>query len=124
MSQNFTLVTEGDTPKYLRNIPHDEAVVLGSLIQAGEGQVASKTLVQNGHVGITLFSFSAGTSISAHESKGDALVNVLEGTAELVVGDKTHRVSAGESLVMPAGVPHSVAGVDDMKMMLVVVFPY
>lgn len=113
----------GSTAPFIRNIDQDNVVRLTDLVTTSEGQVVSRTLTQNGHVGLTLFAFAAGTSISAHESRGDAMVTVLEGTGELVVGEKTHTVQAGETLVMPANVAHSVAGVTDMKMILTVVFP-
>lgn len=108
---------------YIHNVDHNVAVELASLVNAEAGQVVSKTLVQNGHVGLTLFSFAAGEAISSHESRGDALVMVLEGTANLTVGDDEYTVKAGESFVMPANIPHAVSAVDDMKMFLIVVFP-
>lgn len=43
-----------------------------------EGQVVSKTLVQNDYVSVTLFSFDKGEEISTHASGGDAMVTVLE----------------------------------------------
>ena len=51
-----------------------------------EGQVVSKTLVQNDYVSVTLFSFDKGEEISTHASGGDAMVTVLEGTGKFTIG--------------------------------------
>lgn len=107
----------------IKNIEPDEVLELAGLVQVLPGQVVSKTLVQNGAVGITLFAFAAGEEISSHDSKGDAMVVVLEGEGKFTVGGRVHRAKAGQALVMPANVPHAVKAPSDFKMMLTVVFP-
>lgn len=107
----------------LKNIEFEKSLQLGDLVAYQDGQVVSRTLVQNGAVGLTLFAFAAGEGISAHESHGDALVCVLDGSAVLTVGGVRHTVHSGESLVMPARVPHAVEAIEPFKMLLTVVFP-
>lgn len=106
----------------LKNISQAEIVELKEQVQYQEGQVVSKTLVQNSGVGITLFAFSKGEGISAHDSKGDAILTCLDGTGEVTIDDKTYIVKEGETIVMPADHPHSVYGTEQFKMLLVVVF--
>lgn len=107
----------------LKNIEFEKSLQLGDLVAYQDGQIVSRTLVQNGAVGITLFAFASGEGISAHESNSDALVHVLDGSAVLTVGGVRHEVRAGESLVMPANVPHAVYAAGSFKMILTVVFP-
>ena len=57
---------------YLKNIPFEDPFRMADQVSVLPGQVVSKTLVQNGHVGITVFAFSAGEEISTHASTGDA----------------------------------------------------
>lgn len=111
------------TEKYIKNIPHEEVVALAGLVEAGEGQVVSKTLAQNDAVSITVFAFDRNEEIGTHGSTGDAFVTVLEGVGRFTVDGTEYRVHAGESLVMPAGKPHSVFAQEAFKMLLVVVFP-
>lgn len=61
-----------------KNIVKKEKVELKNLVAYQEGQVVSKTLVQNDYVSVTLFSFDKGEEISTHASGGDAMVTVLE----------------------------------------------
>lgn len=109
--------------KFIKNITHEEVQKLTDLVSADKGQVVSKTLAQNNAVSVTVFAFSKGEEIGTHDSTGDAMVTVLEGTGEFTVGGVKHTVKAGETLVMPATVPHSVFAPEDFKWLLVVVFP-
>lgn len=108
---------------YIKNIPASEITTLASLVEAQPGQIVSKTLAQNKAVSVTLFAFSKGEEISTHDSEGDAMVTVLEGTGQITIGGTDYVLNQGETIVMPAKVPHSVFAVESFKMMLVVIFP-
>lgn len=108
---------------YIKNIEHEKVLTLVNEIEVKSGQVISKTLAQNDAVSITLFGFSKGEEISTHDSTGDAMVNVIEGTGKFIVGGVEHIVNAGEVLIMPAKIPHAVYAIEDFKMLLTVVFP-
>lgn len=109
--------------KYIRNIPDEKVLKLASLVRAEEGQIVSKTLAQNDYVSITLFAFAKGEEIGTHNSSGDALVTVLEGKGRFTVDGTPYFCEAGESLVMPAKLPHSVYAEEAFKMQLTVIFP-
>lgn len=108
--------------QYIKNFPIQEVVNLAEQISVRQGEIVSRTLVQNDTVSITLFAFDKGEEISTHESSGDAFVTVLEGVGEYTVGGRKYEVHAGESLIMPANVPHAVYGREAFKWLLVVVF--
>lgn len=109
--------------KYMKNIPGGQVQNLAAMVEAGPGQVVSRTLAQNPAVSITLFAFDQGEEISTHASGGDAMVTVLEGMGKFTVDGVEHLVRQGEVLVMPAGKPHAVFAQEAFKMLLVVVFP-
>lgn len=109
--------------KYIKNIAHETVVKLVDLVSIQPGQVVSKTLAQNAAVSVTLFAFDKDEEISTHDSNGDAMVSVLEGVGRFTVGGVPHIVKAGETLVMPANVPHAVYAEEAFKWMLIVVFP-
>lgn len=108
---------------YIKNIEQDTVLSLAGQVEAQPGQIVSRTLAQNRAVSVTLFAFAQGEEISTHDSIGDAMVAVLEGTGRFTVGGKEHFCHAGEVLVMPATVPHAVYAPEPFKMMLTVVFP-
>ena len=87
-----------------------------------QGQIVSKTLVQNEAVSLTLFAFEKGEEISTHAAGGDALVTVLEGTGKFKIDGNEFILQEGESIIMPKDIPHSVYGQERFKMLLNVVF--
>lgn len=105
-----------------KNINKDEKIVLKDQVEYQQGQVISKTLVQNDKVSVTIFSFDKGEEISSHASGGDALVTVLDGVGRFTVGGKVHLLKEGEALIMPKDVPHAVYGQEKFKMLLLVSF--
>ena len=109
--------------KILKNIDFETPVDLKALVSYQDGQVVSRTLAQNRAVSLTLFAFEADEEISSHTSTGDAMIMVLEGRARITIGDGEYTVEAGESIVMPANVPHAVEAPERFKMLLTVVFP-
>ena len=105
-----------------KNIVKKEKVELKNLVAYQEGQVVSKTLVQNDYVSVTLFSFDKGEEISTHASGGDAMVTVLEGTGKFTIGGDVFILKEGETIIMPKDVPHAVYGQEKFKIELVVSF--
>ena len=106
----------------MKNINKAKVMVLKDQVSYQEGQIVSKTLVQNDKVSMTIFSFDKGEEISSHAAGGDAMVTVLEGTGRFTVGDDVFLLQAGETLIMPKGIPHAVFGEEKFKMQLTVSF--
>ena len=105
---------------FTKNIPVNEILHLGERLEYKEGQVISITIAQNERLSITLFALPKGEEISTHVTVGDA-VQILDGEAHIVVGDVEHNVKAGETLIMPSEVPHSLDARENFKMLLTVV---
>lgn len=105
-----------------KNIEKKVKLNLKDQVAYQEGQVVSKTLVQNEFVSMTIFSFEKGEEISTHAAGGDAMVTVLEGKGRFTVADEVFYLEAGETLIMPKDIPHAVYGEERFKMQLVVSF--
>ncbi|MCL2652751.1 MAG: cupin domain-containing protein [Propionibacteriaceae bacterium] len=107
----------------LRHIAASTVLSLADEVDYQPGQIVSKTLVQNSAVSLTLFAFDEGEEISTHQAGGDALVTVLDGTGQVTIDGTPHTLTAGQSIIMPAQVPHSVLALARFKMSLTVVSP-
>ena len=116
---NNDVFKKGWTTMY-KNIDKQTKLTLKELVEYQEGQVVSKTLVQNDYVSMTIFSFDKGEEISTHAAGGDAMVTVLEGKGRFTVGDEVCDVEEGETLIMPKDIPHAVYGEERFKMQLTV----
>lgn len=106
----------------IKNISKSEILVLKDQLLYHEQQIASKTLVQNEHVSITLFSFDKDEEISTHESNGDAFVTILDGIAQITIDNIKYVLHENESIIMPAKHPHAVYAIEKFKMLLVIIF--
>ena len=106
----------------IKNFNKAEVVALKEQVAYQEGQVVSKTMAQNDHVSVTLFSLDKGEEISTHESGGDAFVTCLDGVGRITIDGEEYILHEGESIVMPAKHPHAVYGQEQFKMLLVVIF--
>ena len=110
-----------DKPVLIKNIVFSEPHHLTELVDYEEGRVVSRTFAQNSNLSLTLFAFDGGEEISAHTAPGDAMVQVLDGEAVVNIDGEEMTVGAGQVVVMPANIPHSVQAVNRFKMLLTVV---
>ncbi|NMM64582.1 cupin domain-containing protein [Clostridium sp. P21] len=105
----------------VKNIEFSKVLNLRDLISYQENQVISRTIAQTPSANITLFSLDKGEGISSHVTSGDAVVQILDGTAEITIGDNVFNVKENETIVMPSGVPHGLEAHEKFKMLLTVV---
>jgi quercetin dioxygenase-like cupin family protein len=106
---------------FVKNIEFSKAVELAEIVGYQEGKVISVTFAQNDALSITLFAFAKGEGISTHAASGDAMVLILDGTAEITIGDQKLTASQGQMVVMPANIPHGLEAIEKFKMLLIVV---
>ncbi|QUH24800.1 cupin domain-containing protein [Serpentinicella alkaliphila] len=106
----------------IKNVELSKVLNMESLVEYQKGQVISRTLAQGQNLSLTLFAFDKGEEISSHSSRGDAMVYLLDGEADITIGDEVFNVKKGETIVMPAGIPHALLATEQFKMLLVVVF--
>ena len=105
----------------IRNVEHSKVFELAGLVELEPGKVNSIALSATPGAKVTVFAIDAGEGMSTHAASGDAMVTVLEGVGQITLEGTPHRLEAGQSIVMPAGAPHSVLGIEPFKMLLVVV---
>jgi len=108
--------------KLIKNIEFSKVLNMEDLVSYQEGQVVSRTLAQGKNMSLTLFAFDKGEEISSHTSHGDAMVYILDGKAEITVGDGVFHLKKGETIVMTKGIPHALLAKERFKMLLIVVF--
>ena len=70
---------------------------------------------------VSLFAFDKGQSLSEHTAPFDAMVQVIEGKAEIIINNKPYILNAGESIIMPANNPHAVNAIEQFKMLLIMI---
>jgi quercetin dioxygenase-like cupin family protein len=85
------------------------------------GAVVSKTIIKKDIGTITVFAFGKGQGLSEHSAPFDAVIQIVDGTAEVFINKKPFTVTSGQTIIMPANIPHSVQSVTDFKMVLTMI---
>jgi len=98
-----------------------EPVRLAELVEYSTGSVVSRTLAKSKAGTMTVFAFDEGEELSEHTAPFDAYVTVLDGEVELTIDGQPVRATTGQTVLMPAKVPHAVHAVAPFKMLLVLI---
>lgn len=101
--------------------PSPEVKPLGELLQYQDGSIVSRVLLKNKGGTVTLFAFDRGEGLSEHTAPFEALVFVLDGEAEVEIAGKVYRVKSGETITLPANIPHAVRAAARFKMLLTMI---
>ena len=98
-----------------------QAICLAEYVQYAAGSIVSRALVQKPVGSITLFAFDAGQGLNEHTAPYDAYVQILDGEGEVVIGGQIVNPKCGETVLIPANVPHSVNARQRFKMLLTMI---
>lgn len=90
-------------------------------VDFSEGGIVSKRVIDRPTGNVSLFAFDKGQRLSEHSAPFDAMVQVVEGQAEIVIDGVPHNVQTGESIIMPANITHAVNAVEKFKMVLTMI---
>ena len=98
-----------------------EVKPLGELLQYQEGSIVSRVLLKNKGGTVTLFAFDKGEGLSEHTAPFEALVLLADGEAEVEIAGKSYSVKTGETITLPANIPHAVRASTRFKMLLTMI---
>jgi quercetin dioxygenase-like cupin family protein len=90
-------------------------------VDYSEGGIVSKTVLKRETGNISLFSFDKGEALSEHTAPFDAMIQVVDGKGEIVIGGKSNLLETGQTIIMPANIPHAVKAVERFKMVLTMI---
>jgi quercetin dioxygenase-like cupin family protein len=83
--------------------------------------IVSKRVIDRPAGTVTLFAFDQGQRLSTHSAQYDAMAQVIEGTAEIVIDNVPNHLGTGDTIIMPAGIPHAVNATEQFKMILTMI---
>ena len=94
---------------------------LSESVDYSEGGIVSKTVLKKETGNISLFSFDKGEALSEHTAPFDAMITVVDGTGEVIIGGKSFILTIGQTIIMPANITHAVNAVEKFKMVLTMI---
>jgi quercetin dioxygenase-like cupin family protein len=101
--------------------PRGQVMVLNQSVDYADQSIVSKPVVKTPGGNVSLFAFDKGQELSEHTAPFDALIQVLDGTAQIRINDNVHLLNTGDSIIMPANDPHAVKAVEKFKMLLTMI---
>jgi quercetin dioxygenase-like cupin family protein len=90
-------------------------------VDYSDGGIVSKTVLKKQTGNISLFSFAKGEGLSEHTAPFDAMITVVDGTGEVVIGGRSFILKSGQTIILPANIPHAVNAVEKFKMVLTMI---
>jgi len=90
-------------------------------VDYSEGGIISKTVLKKETGNISLFSFDKGEALSEHTAPFDAMIQIVDGKGEIIIGGKSNFLETGQTIIMPANISHSVKAVERFKMVLTMI---
>ena len=97
------------------------SVKMKEMVSYQPGSVVSRTVIDKSAGTVTVFAFDSGQGLSEHTAPFDALVQVIEGVADITIAGSAHTVREGEMIIMPANKPHSLKANPQFKMLLIMI---
>lgn len=94
---------------------------LENSIEYTDGGVISKQITKSKGGNLTLFSFDKEQGLSEHKTPYDAIVQILDGEAEITIGGNLHNLKKGDCIIMPANISHALKAVERFKMLLTMI---
>lgn len=94
---------------------------LAEMVEYSAGGVISKQVLKNESGNITLFSFDKGQGLSEHTAPFDAVVQILDGQAQITIGGNPVLLQKGQTIIMPANISHALYAVENFKMLLTMI---
>ena len=114
-------IMKPEIPSKPKGLPGAEVAMAAELVSYQDGSIVSREIVKKPAGNVTLFAFDEGQGLSEHTAPFDALVQVLEGEAEISIAGQPHRLQGGEMILMPAGQPHALKALKRFKMILTMI---
>ena len=96
-------------------------VNIENLIEYQEDSVVSREIIRKETGTVTIFAFDKGEGLSEHTAPFDAMVQIVDGTAEIIISGNKNVVKTGEMIIMPGNVPHALNAVERFKMVLTMI---
>ena len=103
------------------NIESSKIFTTVDSIEYAAGSVVSKTILKKPAGNITLFAFDKDEGLAEHSTPHEAFVQILDGKAEITIGGTPYNLHAGQSIILPADVPHSLKAIEKFKMLLIMI---
>ncbi len=108
-------------PKSNPELEKSKIHIIVEIIEYMSNAVVSKTIIKKLTGNVTVSSFDAGEELSEKISPFDTYIQIIDGTAELVINDKKYSLKLGEGIIIPAHAKHNFNANEQFKMIATII---
>jgi len=101
--------------------PTSRVLSMDNEVEYSDNSIVSRQVVKESGGNVSLFAFDAGQELSEHTAPFDALIQVIDGNSIIYIAGLEYALTKGESIIMPANIPHAVKAKERFKMLLTMV---
>lgn len=113
------MITLKEENNMIKNIEKEKVLNLVDEINYENNKIVSKSLASSDGLSITLLAFDGKQELSTHSAASDALVIALDGEARININGTDYTLKKGNSIILPANIPHGVYVDSNYKMILI-----
>ncbi|MDP2741168.1 MAG: cupin domain-containing protein [bacterium] len=100
---------------------NNNIITLKNSINYQSDSVVSKEILKTKNGTVTLFSFDEGQGLSEHTAPFSVLTFIIDGQAQIKIGETSHTLIEGQTIELPANEPHSIKALKRFKMLLIMI---
>src|SRR5580700_3082313 len=104
--KNLTELTEKGNHKPVTELEKSAVHIIVEIIEYVPHAVLSKTILKKTTGNITVSSFALGEELAEKTSPFDNYIQIIDGSAELIINEKKYKLNLGEGIIIPAHAPH------------------
>ena len=95
--------------------------IIVEIIEYMHRAVLHKTIIKKVTGNVTVTSFDAGEELDEKISPYDTYVQIIDGTAELIINDEKFLLKLGNGIIIPAHAKHKFQAIEQFKMLCTVI---
>lgn len=104
-----------------KNLFYENKKNLEEAIEYSHNSIVSKIIIDKKNGTITLFAFDKGQKLSEHSAPYDAMIQIIEEEAEIIINNKISTLKKDEVIIIPANIPHAINANSRFKMLLTMI---
>jgi quercetin dioxygenase-like cupin family protein len=98
-----------------------KAHIIVEIIEYIPNAVVSKTIIKKITGNITVSSFDVGEELAEKISPFDNYIQIIDGTADIIIDSKKFTLSLGEGIIIPAHASHNFNATEQFKMISTII---
>ena len=102
-------------------VEKEKSHIIVEIIQYIPNAVLSKTILKKLTGNITVSSFDAGEELPEKTSPFDNYIQIIDGTAEIIINEIAHKLSLGQGIIIPAHATHCFNANVQFKMLSTII---